>query len=78
MKCENVERILLSREDLDRITKNLGEQITKDYQGKKLLMVGILKGCFMFMADLMRYVELPNGLYDLLQLWGGHRVQRPN
>ena len=59
MKCENVERILLSREDLDRITKNLGEQITKDYQGKKLLMVGILKGCFMFMADLMRYVELP-------------------
>ena len=37
MKCENVERILLSREDLDRITKNLGEQITKDYQGKKLL-----------------------------------------
>ena len=29
------------------------------YQGKKLLMVGILKGCFMFMADLMRYVELP-------------------
>ena len=49
MKCENVERILLSREDLDRITKNLGEQITKDYQGKKLLMVGILKGCFMFM-----------------------------
>ena len=59
MKCENVERILLSREDLDRITKNLGEQITKDYQGKKLLMVGILKGCFMFMADLMRYVEVP-------------------
>ena len=59
MKCENVERILLSREDLDRITKNLGQQITKDYQGKKLLMVGILKGCFMFMADLMRYVELP-------------------
>ena len=59
MKCENVERILLSREDLDRITKNLGEQITKDYQGKKLLMVGILKGCFMFMADLMRAVTIP-------------------
>ena len=59
MKCENVERILLSREDLDRITKNLGEQITKDYQGKKLLMVGILKGCFMFMADLMRAIEVP-------------------
>ena len=59
MKCENVERILLSREDLDRITKNLGEQITKDYQGKKLLMVGILKGCFMFMADLMRAISQP-------------------
>ena len=59
MKCENVERILLSREDLDRITKNLGEQITKDYQGKKLLMVGILKGCFMFMADLMRAISVP-------------------
>ena len=59
MKCENVERILLSREDLDRITKNLGEQITKDYQGKKLLMVGILKGCFMFMADLMRQITIP-------------------
>ena len=59
MKCENVERILLSVRTWIGLPKNLGQQITKDYQGKKLLMVGILKGCFMFMADLMRYVELP-------------------
>ena len=34
MKCEDVERILLSREDLDGIIQKLGQQITKEYQGK--------------------------------------------
>ena len=80
MKCENVERILLSREDLDRITKNLGEQITKDYQGKKAFDGGNLKGLLYVYggSDAVCGAALPNGLYDLLQLWGGHRVQRPN
>lgn len=39
--------------------KILGEQITQDYQGKHLVLVGILNGAFMFLADLCRYIDLP-------------------
>ena len=37
----------------------LGQQITKDYRGKPIVMVGILNGAFMFLSDLCRYIDLP-------------------
>lgn len=37
----------------------MGRQITEDYRGRSLLMVGILRGCFVFMADLARAIDLP-------------------
>ena len=50
-------RILITEDELRQRVKELGEQITKDYEGKPLLLVGILKGSVVFMADLMREIK---------------------
>lgn len=50
-------RILITEAELKKKVKELGEQITKDYEGKSLLLVGILKGSVVFMADLMREIK---------------------
>jgi len=50
---------LISREALDARVQELGRQITRDYQGRELVLVGVLKGSFMFCADLARAIDLP-------------------
>ena len=50
---------LLNPEQIRKKVEELGEQITKDYQGKDLILVGILKGSIVFMADLIRAIDLP-------------------
>ena len=52
----DVESILVSEEEIKQICKQLGEQITRDYEGKNLLVVSVLKGAVVFMADLMRNI----------------------
>lgn len=54
----DIKEVLVSEKELEEICTKLGEQITKDYKGKKLLAVGLLKGSFIFMADLLRKVDL--------------------
>ncbi len=54
----DVEKVLLSCDDIKEITKKLGKQITEDYQGKNLLMISVLKGSILFMADLMREIKV--------------------
>ena len=54
---KDVAKVLISEEELKQICKRLGEQITKDYQGKKLLVVSVLKGAVVFMADLLREIK---------------------
>lgn len=54
---KDVKDILISEEELKQICKKLGEQITRDYQGKKLLVVSVLKGAVVFMADLLREIK---------------------
>ncbi len=51
--------ILLDAETIRRRVKELGEQISRDYAGKDLLLVGLLKGAVVFLADLAREVDLP-------------------
>lgn len=59
MKIHNdVEKVLLSQEEIKEICEKLGKQITKDYEGKELLVVGILKGCVVFFSDLIRNIDL--------------------
>jgi hypoxanthine phosphoribosyltransferase len=52
-------RVLLSEEQLRTRIAELGARITADYAGKPLKLVGVLKGSFMFMADLARAIDLP-------------------
>ncbi len=49
--------VLISTEELQQIVKRLGEQITRDYEGKPLLVVSVLKGAVVFMADLLREIK---------------------
>lgn len=55
---KNVERILISEDELQKKVAELGAKITKDYKDKNLMIVGILKGSVVFMADLMRAIDL--------------------
>ncbi len=50
---------LLTAEEISSIVKGLADQITKDYHGKELIMVCILKGAFMFLSDLIRHLRIP-------------------
>ncbi len=51
-----IERVLLSETEISELCGRLGAQISEDYRDKKLLLVGILKGSVMFMADLMKNI----------------------
>ena len=51
--------VLFSQEQIKARVKELGQQITRDYQGQNLLIIGVLKGAFIFMADLIREINLP-------------------
>jgi hypoxanthine phosphoribosyltransferase len=55
----DVEKVLLSEEEIKVICKRLGEQISCEYKGKDLLLVGLLKGSVVFIADLMREINIP-------------------
>ena len=52
-------RLLISEEDLQSRIRALGREITADYAGRAPLLVGVLKGAFMFMSDLARAIDLP-------------------
>ena len=56
---EDVEKILISEEELRNRVAELGRQITEDYKGKEILVIGVLRGAFVFMADLARNIDLP-------------------
>jgi hypoxanthine phosphoribosyltransferase len=54
-----IEEVLISEEEIQRKLAELGGRITADYEGTELLLVGVLKGAFVVMADLARYIRLP-------------------
>ncbi len=55
----DVGEILFTEEQLNEIVRRIGAEITEDYKDKNLLMVGVLKGSLVFMADLMREIHIP-------------------
>ncbi len=55
---QDIERILITCEELEAKVDEVGRRISEDFRGKDPIFVGVLKGCFIFMADLMRHVDI--------------------
>lgn len=55
----DVQEVLISEEEIAAIVKDLGARISRDYEGKNLLLVSVLKGGAVFMSDLMRAITIP-------------------
>jgi hypoxanthine phosphoribosyltransferase len=51
--------ILITREEIEQTVVRLAHEVESDYQGKHPLLVGVLKGSFVFMADLIRHLDVP-------------------
>lgn len=54
-----IKEILLTEEEIEAKVKELARQITEDYRGKNLMLVGILKGAVIFMAELAKNIDMP-------------------
>ena len=54
-----IKRVLITKEEIDEAIKKAGKEIDKIYDGRPLLLVSILKGAFVFMADLCRAISVP-------------------
>lgn len=54
---KDLEKVLISEEQISQAVKRIAEQIDKDYEGKEILFVGLLKGSVAFMADLMKQIK---------------------
>jgi|SRR5918994_768219 hypoxanthine phosphoribosyltransferase len=55
----DIERVLIGAEEIQDKIAELAKHVNEDYRGKDLLLVGVLKGAFVFMADLARHIRLP-------------------
>lgn len=56
---DQIERVLIDEQTLQNRVKEMGRQITEDYRGKDLLVIGILRGAVVFVSDLMMEIKLP-------------------
>lgn len=56
---KDIEEVLVPREKIREMVKRLGKRISEDYEGEELVLVGVLKGGFIFLADLMREITIP-------------------
>jgi hypoxanthine phosphoribosyltransferase len=54
-----IKEVVVSRELLEQRVTEIGRQVTEDYAGLPLLLIGVLKGAFVFMSDLARAIDLP-------------------
>ena len=59
MMEKDIESILFTQEQLDKRVSELAEAINRDYEGKNLILISVLRGSFVFMADLVRKINLP-------------------
>jgi hypoxanthine phosphoribosyltransferase len=55
----DIKKVIISVEEINEICERIGAQISKDFEGKDPLFVGLLRGCNPFMSDLLRHVTIP-------------------
>ena len=65
--AEQTRKILFSREKIATEIKRLGQEISRDFYGQEIMLVGVLKGSFLFIADLIREIEIPS-VVDFVRL----------
>lgn len=56
---KDIEKVLISKDEISRRVKEIGAQITKEFEGEEIVVIGVLKGSVLFMADLIREIDLP-------------------
>lgn len=56
---EDIEKILLDEEQISKKIKEIGNNISRDYKGKELILIGVLKGSIMYMANLAKEIDIP-------------------
>ncbi|HET7481662.1 MAG TPA: hypoxanthine phosphoribosyltransferase [Actinomycetota bacterium] len=56
---DDIEEVLITKEEIENKIAGLAKEITDDYRDKDLLLIGVLKGAFVFMGDLARHIQLP-------------------
>ena len=56
---KHIKRVIISKEEIDAKIQEVGKQISDSYDGRPILLVSILKGAFVFMADLCRAISVP-------------------
>lgn len=59
MYDKNIEKVLITKEEIEKRTAELAAEISRDYKGKKLIMICVLTGAMVFFADLIRKIEIP-------------------
>jgi|TARA_B100000315_G_C14556511_1_gene578423 hypoxanthine phosphoribosyltransferase len=59
MDCQSKPQVLFTKDEIEATVRRLAAEIRRDYQGKHPLLIGVLKGSFVFMADLIRLLDFP-------------------
>jgi len=73
---EHIERVLLGEAEIKGIVSDLAARISRDYAGKRLLLIGILKGAYVFLADLARALTIPCEI-EFLRVSSYRQMTRP-
>ncbi len=72
----DIAKILITRQALNQRVAELGSQISRDYQGKDLLLVCVLKGGILFLSDLARAIRIPHAIdFMAISSYGGARTE---
>ena len=59
MYDKHIEKVLITKEEIEKRTAELAAEISRDYKGKKLIMICVLTGAMVFFADIIRKIEIP-------------------
>lgn len=71
----DIKTVLVTKEELENKVKEMGAQISKDYKGKDLMLIGVLKGAFVFLSDLARNIDMPLEVDFMAVSSYGHSTQ---
>ena len=63
----DIKKILVTQEEIEQIVARIGKQISNDYEGKELIVIGMLKGGLPFMMDLIKHINIPISI-DFMQI----------